>query len=276
MDTGIQYYLETFPQYQQTLEFLQSLLDFQAKLAKKIKPAQQKFEQNQVIKRLHSGEPLFSGETMVPIDPSLFQEALTDLRPLLSSDKAAQEALDRLLASTLMSPPNIKPLLNELNTGGETRIQQLAGNLSINPDVLVFLLQTVLFPFFEKAAQPYQKWIKLAQWRGRICPVCGSEPVMAHLTREEGRRTLTCSFCHTEWVFDRLRCPFCEDGTEAPKLNNYFTVDDDKAHRVDCCDLCHRYLKTVDERAVNYAINLRAENIITAHLDALAIEQGYR
>lgn len=276
MDTSIKYYIETFPQYRATLEFLQSMLNFQAELAQKIKPGQPKLKRSRAIEQWDSKKPLFSGETMYPIDPVLFQEALTTLRPLLSSDKATQEALDRLLASTAMSPPNIKALLNELDTMGEPRIQHLADDLAITSDALVFLLQTVLSPFLEKASQPYRKWIEIAQWRGGICPVCGSEPVMARLTREEGRRILTCSLCRTEWTFDRLRCPFCESEKESPKLNNYFTVDDDKVHRVDCCDQCHRYLKTVDERKVDYPINVWAENIITAHMDTLAIEQGYR
>lgn len=272
MDASIKYYIETQPQYRETLEFLQSIFDFQAELVEKIKPGRKNFEQAEVIELWRAQKPLFTGK-MYPVDPLLFRETLPNLQPLLSSDKAMQEALNRLLASDLLAPANVETFLNNLNTTGETYIQQLADDLAIAADALAFLLQTVLSPFFEKAAQPYRKWLEIAPWRSGTCPICGSEPVMARLTRDEGQRILTCSLCHTEWAFDRVRCPFCED--EASSELNYFTLDDDSAHRVDCCNQCQRYLKTVDERAVNYPINLLVENIITAQLDTIATEQGY-
>ncbi|HIC89599.1 MAG TPA: formate dehydrogenase accessory protein FdhE [Anaerolineae bacterium] len=56
----------------------------------------------------------------------------------------------------------------------------------------------------------------------------------------------------------------------------YFTVDGDEAHRVECCGQCQRYIKTVDERVTGHPANLLIEDVITAHLDVLAAEQGYR
>ncbi len=272
MDTCLKHYLETVPQYQETVQFLQTIFDFQAALAKKIEFEPKEMEQSEVVDRWQANQPLLTGE--MHIDPTLFHKTLTHLRPLLSSDDTMQDALNRLLTSEAISPPNIDTLLNDLQTNGETRLNQLADDITVAPDTPAFLLQIVLSPFFEKAAQPHQKWIEKAQWRGGNCPMCGSEPVMARLTREEGQRIFTCSLCHTEWPFARLHCPFCED-TNSLELN-YFTLDDDKTYRVDCCDKCQRYLKTVDERVVNYPINILVENEITAHLDAVATEQGYQ
>lgn len=273
MDTTLQQYIKTFPQYRETLELLQTLLNFQRELAQKIKPGQEKFSQNEAIEHWHSQKPLFSGERYA-VDPSLFQESLTTLHPLLSSDRALQDALERLLASNEMPPLLIETLFDDFHIPDETHIQQWANDLAVSPDILAFLLQIVLSPFFEKAAEPYKEWIAKASWRRGICPICGSEPVMARLTRPEGRRVLTCSLCYTEWVFDRMRCPFC--GNESVSEFNYFTVDDDKTHRVDCCDHCQRYLKTVDERLLTYPLNMRVENVITARLDTIANEQGYQ
>ena len=104
--------------------------------------------------------------------------------------------------------------------------------------------------------------------------MCGSEPGMARLAADDGRRILACFLCHTEWVFDRLRCPFCE--YNGPPIIRHFTVDDDNAHRVDCCDACGRYLKVVDERVMGRPSSLPVEDVITAHLDMLAKEQRYR
>ncbi len=140
--------------------------------------------------------------------------------------------------------------------------------------VVAFLLHTVLSPFFQKQAEPYLEWVKESSWRRGICPICGSEPEMARLTQKNGKRILFCPLCYTEWPFDRLRCPFCESDGE-PRLR-YFTVNDDEAHRVYCCDKCHRYIKTVDERILGHRADLLVEDVITFHLDVMAEEQGFQ
>lgn len=287
VDTDIKRYSQTMPQYRASLDFLQSILDFQASLAEKlvlspvegIEPNLQ-IESAVAHKRWQTGQPLFANESL-PIPASLFREALVDLRPLLP-EGPAQVALDRLLASDLVEPANVETLLNDLIAGSGSCIQRLANVTSAAPDILAFLLRTILLPFFEEQARLYREWFETAVWRRGICPMCGSEPAMARLALDDGRRILACSLCRTEWTFDRLRCPFCEsDGQPFDKLRTqpqlrHFTVGDDEAHRVDCCNRCQRYLKTVDERVLGRSANLPVEEVVTAHLDVLAREQGYR
>lgn len=278
VNTDIKRYSQTMPQYQESLDFLQKALDFQASLAEKLdlSPVEGipdlRIESAVAHGRWRTGQPLFTGQTL-PIPAPLFREALVDLRPLLP-DGPAQVALDRLLGLSLMATENVETLLDDLRTDSDSCIQRLADVTSAEPDTLAFLLRTVLLPFFEKQARLYREWLEAAAWRRGICPMCGAEPMMARLAHDDGRRILACSLCHTEWTFDRLRCPFCESGGQ-PQLR-HFTVDDDEAHRVDCCDRCHRYLKTVDERVSGHPANLLVEEVVTAHLDVLAREQGYR
>jgi FdhE protein len=289
MDADIQRYIQAMPRFQEALNFLQSILDFQAALAEKlvlsaaegIEPAL-RIEPATVREKWRAGQPLFAGESL-SIPPSLFREAMADLRSLLPAGEVTRVALDRLLASSFMTPSNVEALLDDLIVDSEACIQRLADATSTAPDVLAFLLHTVLSPFFEKQAAPYREWLETAAWRRGICPVCGSEPWMARLAHDNGQRILACSLCRTEWAFDRLRCPFCAEGDQPfdtsgrtqPHLR-HFTVDDDEAHRVDCCDRCHRYIKTVDERVLGRPANLLVEDTITAHLDVLAREQGYQ
>ena len=279
VDTDIRRYSETMPQYRESLDFLRSILDFQASLTEKLtlsmveEVPDLQIESAVAFERWQAGQPLFASETL-PIPAPLFREALVDLRLLLPPESPAQITLDRLLASSLMSPANIETLLDDLIADSDSCIQRVANDTSTEPDTLAFLLYTVLSPFFEKQAKPYREWFEVAVWRRGICPMCGSEPAMARLVHDDGRRILACSLCCTEWAFDRLRCPFCESGGQ-PHLR-HFTVDDDGAHRVDCCDRCQRYLKTVDERVSGRPANLPVEEVVTAHLDVLAREQGYR
>jgi len=288
MEADIQRYRQTWPQYREALEFLPTLLEFQTSLAEKLAPGVVVVEGQVAHEKWQGGQPLLAGETLF-IPPLLFQEALTDLRPLLTAGGPAQTALDRLLASRFMSPSALEALLENLLRGknrvfqknpvfwtvtqAEICLEAVAEAISADPEALAFLLKMVLSPFFKKLAQPYQAWLETAPWGRGLCLICGSEPWLARLAYENGQRRLRCSLCQVEWPFERLRCPFCGRSSR-PQLR-YFTVNGDEAHRVDCCDDCRRYLKTIDERAAGRPTNLWVEDIVTAHLDTLAREYGY-
>jgi FdhE protein len=271
VDADMTRYSKIRPQYQESLDFLRRVLDFQVSLMERLESAPP-IEVAMAREKWQVGLPLFQDESP-SIPAALFREALTDLRPILPKG-AIRLALDQLLDSNLMAPANVELLLYDLRSDGDSCIERLAEATSAEPDMLAFLLRTVLSPFFEKQAVPYREWVDATAWRRGICPMCGSEPAMARLAQDDGQRLLACSLCHTEWTFDRLRCPFCE--SQGQPLLRHFTVDDDQAHRVDCCDQCQRYLKTVDERKLGRLANLPVEEVITPYLDVLAGEQGYQ
>ena len=272
MDSDITGYAHVPPQYQETLALLQNILDFQTSLAEKVESS---FQVDRAVarERWQAGLPLLTGE-LPRLSPSWFQEAVIELRSLLPPEEAVHEALDRLLSSDFMKPSNIETLLDELLGDSKVCIQRLADATSTSPDVQARLVHTILSPFFQKQVAPYREWIETATWRRGICPMCGSEPGIARLSNENGQYLLTCSLCHTEWSFDRLRCPFCESDDQPRQ--RYFTVEGDRVHRVNCCDRCQRYIKAVDERALGHQANLLVEDVITAYMDGLAREQGYQ
>ena len=271
METEIERYTQVYPQSREALAVLQNILTFQAAQAAQIEPGPL-IALSTAQARWQAGLPLFSRES-TGVSPLWLQDALAALRAWLPQDGQARATLARLLASGFMDSAAASPL-DDFSRHGPARLRQWAANLSMDPDILAGLLHAVLTPFYQQLAVPYRSWLETAGWRRGNCPLCGAEPSLARLVREDGRRILVCSLCRSEWSFDRLRCPFCEaDGT--PQYR-HFTGDDDPGHRVDCCARCHRYLKTVDERVVAYRTNIAAEEIVTAHLDRLAHEQGYQ
>jgi FdhE protein len=278
MDTDIQRYARTMPEYREPLTFLQNILDFQATLAEKVE-ADLRIEPARAREKWHNGQVLLAGESL-SLPAALFREALVDLRSWLPPEGPARETLNQLLASVSMAPATAEVWLADViadsvkYSRGDMDLQWLANATSTDPAMLAFLLRVVLSPVFQKQAAPYQVWVETAPWRRGSCPVCGSQPGMARLTCDNGQRILVCPLCCTEWAFDRLRCPFCEEDNQ-PRLR-YFTVGDDQEHRIDCCDRCQRYVKTVDERVLGRRANLPAEDVITAHLDVLARDQGYQ
>ena len=87
-----------------------------------------------------------------------------------------------------------------------------------------------------------------------------------------GKRSLVCSCCATEWDFRRIVCPNCaEEGHE--KLPR-FSAEDFPHVRVEACDTCKRYLKSVDLTVNGVAVPLVVE-IAAAPLDLWAAEHGY-
>ena len=84
---------------------------------------------------------------------------------------------------------------------------------------------------------------------------------------------LICSLCGYSWKGIRMRCPFCE--TEDQKAHRYLFVEGDNTVRIDVCDACKKYIKTIDSRNMGQKIFPLLEHMGTLHLDILAQQEGY-
>jgi len=108
----------------------------------------------------------------------------------------------------------------------------------------------------------------------RLCPLCGSRPLLGVLRPEGdgGKRFLLCSFCLQEWEFRRILCPTCGEEAEG-KLPVY--IDEDSPHvRVEACDTCKFYLRTIDLTKDGNAIPLVDDLAAIPHT-LWAHKQGY-
>lgn len=107
------------------------------------------------------------------------------------------------------------------------------------------------------------------------CPSCGRLPQVGVLTTEgEGAsRSLICSLCGTEWRYKRISCPCC--GEEEFSKLSYHRASDFPHVRVDVCDGCKRYMKSIDLTVDGRAVPA-VDEVATLPLDVWAVEQGYR
>jgi len=107
-----------------------------------------------------------------------------------------------------------------------------------------------------------------------VCPVCGEKPVAAVLRPEGdgGKRFLLCSRCFTEWEFRRLLCPHCgeEDKDKLP----VYTASEFPHVRVEACDTCRVYLKSIDLTKNGLAVP-EVDELASIALDLWAAERGY-
>ena len=107
------------------------------------------------------------------------------------------------------------------------------------------------------------------------CPVCGAKPIVGVL-RPEGdgaRKSLVCMLCAHEWTFRRIYCPACGEDRE-PRMA-FYAAPEIPHVRVDVCDTCHFYLKSVDLTKTGLAIPV-VDELATLPLDLWAREKGYR
>jgi FdhE protein len=135
------------------------------------------------------------------------------------------------------------------------------------------LLKETLTTFYAAASHSFFSQINTEKWEKGICPLCGQKPFISRLDKENGSRYLKCHLCYLEWRFPRLSCPFC--GNEEGKSLSYFYADEDKAHRIEVCENCKRYLKTIDERLLKKEVEPLVRDIIMIGLEEAVREKGY-
>jgi len=107
------------------------------------------------------------------------------------------------------------------------------------------------------------------------CPLCGSKPAVAVL-RTEGdgaKKSLICMLCAHEWAFRRIYCPAC--GEEREPQMAFYSAPEIAHVRVDVCDSCHTYLKSIDLTKTGLAVPV-VDELATIPLDLWAREHGYQ
>jgi len=107
-----------------------------------------------------------------------------------------------------------------------------------------------------------------------VCPFCTARPAVAVL-RGEGdgaKRSLMCSVCATEWEYRRVICPGCGEENK-DKLPIYIAAGFEHV-RVDACDTCRTYIKSVDLTKNGHAIPV-VDEIATVALNIWAEEHDY-
>jgi formate dehydrogenase accessory protein FdhE len=128
--------------------------------------------------------------------------------------------------------------------------------------------------------QPYAEYLadhretSVVEGTPSTCPFCGGKPAVGVL-RSEGdgaKKSLICMLCAHEWAFRRIYCPAC--GEEREPQMAYYSAPEIAHVRVDVCDTCHTYLKSIDLTKTGLAVAV-VDELATTPLDIWAAEHGY-
>jgi FdhE protein len=178
-----------------------------------------------------------------------------------------------------MAPAPLARSAAELISQGAQYWQGLLQAAWRDPDqqALPSLVEAALSRLF---LQPYAEYLAdhtqqapPAQLRS-VCPLCGGKP-QAGVLRQEGdggKRSLICSFCSNEWDFRRMLCPFC--GEENAEKLVIYTADQFHHIRIEACDSCHLYIKTIDLTKNGNAVPV-VDELAAIPLSLWAEENGY-
>lgn len=259
------------PGYKDILDFYQKAREKQEEIkhSLKIEPILIKKEWKDLLAK--EGFPMIEKKDF-PLDIekslTLFQSLCQigkEANPYMAGQvKKSEEAFDK-------KKGDIKKLLNE--GFNEKRIEKLADQFGIDKKVFSFLILESIKPSIEAGVEKISNELDTETWLKGFCPICGSFPSLSLLKEEVGKRYLLCSFCGYEWRIERLICPFCNN-KEHESLH-YFYGEGEDAYRIDLCDKCHQYIKTIDLRKIE-AFDPLLEDLATLHLDILASQKGYK
>jgi FdhE protein len=202
-----------------------------------------------------------------------FRDSL-DLAPLLPSFPSLLALVGRV------GPPALAEIAEELTQADRGYWEHLlstywradAHTVDDAPETHLFFVRAFLQPYAEDLAG--QRTIELPRFGSSACPICSGKPQVGVL-REEGhgaRRALICSLCLTEWGYRRVLCPACgEDRFDALPV---YTASQFGHVRVEACDTCRTYIKTVDLTKNGLAVPV-VDELATIPLTLWAEEKGY-
>lgn len=261
---------KTKPAYADILNFYEKIVEEQERMRPAINITPPRIKEDLKALQVREGFPLLN-KANLPLDLAssldLFQsicrigrEATSmmrdDVQKLEDAVKDGNLSLAELLCKH--SDPNCQ--------------DKIAEEMGVNKTILKFLVHMSVQPSIHAGVEKLESHVDLGNWLKGYCPICGSYPQMS-LLKGKGQRFYLCSFCGFEWPGERLKCPFCEN-TEHESLHYYF-AEEQKTYRIDTCDKCKRYIKTIDARELDHEPDLTLEDITTVHLDILAAKNGY-
>jgi FdhE protein len=260
------------PLYRDILDLYALILEGQAQIRPRLKIAVPQVDNRSVTSRLDKGLPLLGKEGFA-VDLEAAQTLFYALSTICQGATPKMGAeIPRMREAAETGALALRDLLSRHYDMGY--LKEAAEHSGVDQGILSFLVLTSVRPCLEIQMEQLRGLVDLEAWLQGACPLCGSSPQMAQLRDEEGKRYLQCSFCGCQWRWERIACPYCSN--KAFDSLHYFISDEEEAYRVDLCDQCKGYIKTIDSRKLDYEPFLDLEDILTIHLDIIALKKGFR
>lgn len=271
----IEDYKSANPHYAELLDIMADILILREEYRNSMKNPIFNVEENLITKKMEGGLPLidFTGKEYDLTRPKEYFNSLISIAEKRMPE-VAQNIIDMIKNHEFDWEKMIRASFD--NKVEETDVQGLLAGREAeeNIDLIDLFTEESLRPELESIAEKYREIVNKSNWTEGYCPICGKEPKIGEIRdEEEGKRYLFCHQCGFKWHFHRIKCPFC--GNEEQHSLAYFEVEGEERYRVDVCNKCRRYIKTVELPKSSEEPNLDVEDIATLHLDMIAYDEGY-
>ena len=196
--------------------------------------------------------------------------------PLISLIRSERSDIDPAVGDAIIAEATLLGRMTTAVLCSDTeRLARAASEIGINAEDCAFIAANLSRPLLtvwrEKTAIP------AGDDPDSHCPFCGHQAGMSILVAgAEGGRHLCCTLCGNRWRYKRIACAVC--GNEDASTLIVLSSEEEPRLRLDCCETCGSYLKTVslDRSPEQDWPDAFVEDILSAHLDASALAAGYR
>ena len=262
------------PAYKAMLPFFENLFALQEAAVQNTHPAPIRLDSKLLAAKRKGELPLLDRRTITIDWPAAIQLLRKICEIAHGTNVKLSVTADKLVSISYTPGDRLEKgfmlLLNDDTNG----IAAMAESINVSWEAMAFLLYSSLWPSLARHAHRLQTELPpQGHWQKGYCPVCGSQPALSILA-QEGQRYLVCGFCRHQWAVRRIFCPFCEN--EDASTLGYFFAADEKEYRVNTCQNCHKYIKTIDIRQMTRPFYAPLEAILTTHMDMQAEQAGFR
>ena len=271
----IEDYKSANPYYTELLDIMADILILREEYRNNMKEPIFHVDENLIAKKMEGGLPLID-LTGREYDFTRPQEYFNSLISIAQKrmPEASQDIINIIKSPQFDWGKIIHDSFDRKTVKIDTRESTNSSEDEDNFDLIDLFIEESLRPELEYVAQQYGAVVEKSDWSEGYCPICGKEPKIGEIRQDEdGKRYLFCHQCGFKWHFHRIKCPFC--GNDEQHSLAYFEVEGEERYRVDVCNKCRRYIKTVELPRSSEEPNLDVEDIATLHLDMIAYDEGY-
>jgi len=254
------------------VEFYGELARIQEKAISRFSVVKQSLAEDTCLDRLSQGIPMLLFKDL-SLDWIRVQKLFQEVASVVAKDSSDPSKEIESLRDIASNIPLLEHLVRVWYEGSS--LAPVAVARGIDDAVLTFVVRATINPFLSAYSKVLLPLVNQQSWRRRYCPVCGGKPDFAYLDRERDARWLLCSRCDAEWLFLRLKCPYC--GNQNQDALAYFTDEEESyLYRLYVCEECRTYIKAIDLRRTESEVLLSLERIMTLDMDRQGQEKGYK
>ena len=261
------------PEYETMLDLYEKIYIAQEKSKSTIHLSEFKISDDILSVKLKEEFPLINLSQFI-IDTGASEKLFNNLCSILvEAGDQLSESVIKINKLTDNDKIELNKLFSEFLKENEDYFDKIETDFQIDKAILGFIIYNSLKPSLVLFSGQLSTYLdKDAEWGKGYCPVCGSQPEISTF-EENGKRFLTCGFCSHKWVSKRIYCPFCEN-TDHETLH-YYDIDGEEEYRVDVCDKCKKYIKTIDIKKTSRLVYPPLESKATPYIDLKFEEMGF-